>query len=154
MGDGTRRDLSFQPRASWASSPGVRSRMQLQKSRDTKPELELRRLLHAKGLRYRVHRLLPLPGVRRRADIVFGPSKVAVFVDGCFWHGCPEHGNPSIRSNTWYWPEKIARNKARDADTDFRLREAGWSVFRYWEHDDPGPAADAIARAVRRTPSD
>lgn len=128
--------------------------MQLQKSQDTEPELVLRRLLHAKGLRYRVHQLLPLPGVRRRADIVFGPAKVAVFVDGCFWHGCPEHGNPSIRSNTWYWPEKIARNKARDADTDLRLSEAGWRVLRYWEHDDPEVAADAVARVVRGKCSD
>src|SRR5579875_2994608 len=73
---------------SWASSPAVRGRMQLQRTRDTAPELAIRRLLHARGLRYRVD-VSPLPGLRRRADIVFGPAKVAVFVDGCFWHGCP-----------------------------------------------------------------
>jgi len=135
---------------SWASSPGVRSRMQLQRSQDTQPELRLRRLLHARGLRYRVHRLLPLSGVRRRADIVFGPSKVAVFVDGCFWHGCPEHGNPSIKSNTWYWPDKIVRNQERDADTDRRLAEQGWLSIRVWAHEDPDEVADAIARVIEQ----
>src|SRR4051794_2033798 len=75
--------------ASWASSPGVRSRMRLQRSRDTSPEMALRRILHSRGLRYRVDATLPLRGVRRRADIVFRRARVAVFVDGCFWHGCP-----------------------------------------------------------------
>lgn len=124
--------------------------MQLQKSQDTQPELELRRLLHARGLRYRVHRLLPLPGVRRRADIVFGPCKVAIFVDGCFWHGCPQHGNPSIKSNTWYWPEKIARNRARDVDTDRRLREQGWESIRVWAHEEPTVVAKRIEDLVAR----
>ncbi|WP_346007511.1 hypothetical protein [Janibacter terrae] len=76
---------------SFASTPGVRSRMQVQRTRDTAPEMALRSSLHSMGLRYRVDRA-PLPGLRRRADIVFGPARVAVFVDGCFWHGCPEHG--------------------------------------------------------------
>ena len=122
--------------------------MQLQKSRDTRPEMALRRLLHAAGLRYRVDRRLPLPGINRRADLVFGPAKVAVFVDGCFWHGCPVHGNPRIQSNTWYWPEKIARNQARDADTDARLASIGWLVIRVWEHEDPARVAEQIAPAV------
>lgn len=135
---------------SWASSPGVRSRMQLQRSRDTDPEMELRRLLHARGLRYRVDRLLPLRGVRRRADIVFGRARVAVFVDGCFWHGCPEHGNPRVKSNTWYWPEKIASNKRRDEDTDRRLVSLGWVSVRAWAHENPVVVADAIARLVAR----
>lgn len=78
--------------SSYASTPGVRSRMQLQRTRDTSPEMAVRRILHSMGLRYRVDRA-PLPGLRRRADIVFGPVKIAVFVDGCFWHGCPEHGS-------------------------------------------------------------
>lgn len=123
--------------------------MQLQRSRDTGPEMAIRRLLHARGLRYRVDRALPLPGRRRRADIVFGRAKVAVFVDGCFWHGCPEHGNPKVRSNTWYWPEKIRRNQERDADTDAALRGLGWEVLRFWEHASPADAADAIEDAVR-----
>lgn len=134
---------------SWASSPGVRSRMQQQKSRDTEPELRLRRILHARGLRYRVDQLLPLPGVRRRADIVFGPARVAVFVDGCFWHGCPRHGNQAIKSNTWYWPEKIARNRARDADTDRLLREQGWEALRAWAHDDPHQTAERLQLLLR-----
>ncbi|ADP84920.1 very short patch repair endonuclease [Pseudofrankia inefficax] len=126
--------------------------MQLQRTRDTAPELALRRRLHGMGLRYRVD-VQPLRDLRRRADLVFGPSKVAVFVDGCFWHGCPVHGNPRPAANTWYWPDKIAGNKARDTDTDRRLQEAGWAVVRVWEHDDPKTVAGQVAELVasRRT---
>lgn len=133
---------------SYASSAGVRSRMQLQRTRDTAPELAVRRVLHAMGLRYRVDRQ-PLRGLRRRADLVFGPTRVAVFIDGCFWHGCPLHGNPRPAANGWYWPDKIRRNQARDADTDERLRAAGWVVVRAWEHEPPGEVADVIAALVR-----
>jgi DNA mismatch endonuclease (patch repair protein) len=133
---------------SFAVSEGVRSRMQLQRTRDTAPELALRRELHARGLRYRVDRQ-PLRGLRRRADIVFGPARVAVYVDGCFWHGCPEHGNPRPSSNSWYWPDKIATNKARDADTDRRLMAAGWAVIRCWEHENPVDVASQVEAAVR-----
>lgn len=133
---------------SYATTPGIRSRMQLQRTRDTAPELALRRQLHARGLRYRVDRQ-PLPGLRRRADIVFGPARVAVYIDGCFWHGCPEHGNPRPAANSWYWPAKITANKARDADTDQRLTAAGWIVIRSWEHDDPAQTADLVEAAVR-----
>jgi len=132
---------------SYASSPGVRSRMQLQKTRDTGPELAVRRALHAMGLRYRVDRS-PLPGLRRRADVVFGPAKVAVFIDGCFWHGCPEHGRQP-GANSWYWPAKIQRNKDRDADTDRRLAEAGWAVVRAWEHEQAEEVAARVAQLVR-----
>jgi DNA mismatch endonuclease (patch repair protein) len=91
-----------------------------------------------------------VPGTRRRrADIVFGQAKVAVFVDGCFWHGCPEHGRRAHEVNSWYWPAKIVRNQTRDQDTDRRLIEAGWHVVRVWEHDDAVTAADAIEAAVR-----
>jgi DNA mismatch endonuclease, patch repair protein len=121
--------------------------MQLQRTRDTVPEMAVRRLLHAMGLRYRVDRP-PLKGLRRRADLVFGPSKVAVFVDGCFWHGCPMHGNPRPSVNGWYWPEKIQRNRDRDADTDHRLAEAGWLVVRAWEHEPAEQVAEAVAVAV------
>lgn len=134
-------------RESWASTPGVRSRMRLQRSRDTRPELAIRRHLHRIGLRYRVH-TAPLAGLRRRADIVFGPARVAVFVDGCFWHGCPAHGNHRVAANTWYWPDKIAGNRDRDADTDRRLREAGWEVVRVWEHDDPQAITQQILELV------
>lgn len=134
--------------SSYASSAGVRSRMQLQRTRDTVPELAVRKLLHAMGLRYRVDRQ-PLRGLRRRADIVFGPARVAVYIDGCFWHGCPQHGNPQPAKNGWYWPAKIQRNRERDADTDRQLRDAGWHVVRAWEHDAPQEVADTVAAAVR-----
>lgn len=110
--------------------------------------MAIRRLLHPMGLRYRID-ATPISGLRRRADIVFRPARVAVYVDGCFWHGCPEHGNRPPKTNQWYWPDKIARNRARDADTDERLREAGWQVVRVWEHDDPAEVARRVATAVR-----
>ena len=132
--------------ASTASSAGVRSRMQLQRTRDTAPELSVRRLLHAAGLRYRVDRP-PLPGLRRRADLVFGPAQVAVYIDGCFWHSCPEHGNRPI-ANSDYWTQKLADNRARDADTDARLAAEGWAVLRAWEHEPPQTIAARIAALV------
>lgn len=131
-----------------ASSPAVRARMQRVKTRDTGPELALRRLLWAAGLRYRVDHPLPLEGVRRRSDLTFGPARVVVFVDGCYWHGCPEHFAPSGANEAW-WRAKIARTQARDQDTDKRLRAAGWLVLRVWEHDDMGGAARRIEEAVR-----
>jgi DNA mismatch endonuclease (patch repair protein) len=100
------------------------------------------------GLRYRVH-AAPLAGLRRRADIVFGPARVAVFVDGCFWHGCPLHGQRRHDVNGWYWPEKIARNRHRDSDTDARLAAAGWAVVRAWEHEDAEVVAMRVAEVVR-----
>lgn len=115
--------------------------------RDTGPELALRRVLHRRGLRYRVHRR-PLPGLSRQADIVFTGARVAVFVDGCFWHGCPEHGRRQHHTNAWYWPKKIAANKDRDRDTDERLRSAGWVPVRVWEHEHPDAAADRVASAI------
>lgn len=121
--------------------------MQRQKTRDTAPELAVRRLLHAAGLRYRVDRA-PLPGLRRRADIVFGPSRVAVFIDGCFWHGCGEHSPVPAKANAHYWTAKVAGNRARDLDTDARLRAAGWQALRFWEHEDAACVAAEIARVV------
>jgi len=122
--------------------------MSAQRSRDTSPELAVRTRLHRMGLRYRVH-AAPLPSLRRRADIVFGPARVAVFVDGCFWHGCPEHGRRRHDVNGWYWPDKIARNRARDADTDEQLRAAGWAVVRAWEHEEADAVAARVAALVR-----
>lgn len=115
--------------------------------RDTKPEILLRRLLHARGLRFRVDRAV-LKDRRRRADIVFGPARVVVFVDGCFWHGCPEHATWPA-ANADYWREKIETNRARDRDTDLRLAAEGWHVIRVWEHEDSAEAADIIEAAVR-----
>jgi DNA mismatch endonuclease (patch repair protein) len=115
--------------------------------RDTACELLLRRRLHALGLRYRVN--YPVPGNRRRTiDVAFPAARVAVFVDGCFWHGCPEHGTQP-RANSAWWTTKLAANRARDADTTALLAEAGWAVLRFWEHAEPGEAAAVVAEAVR-----
>jgi DNA mismatch endonuclease, patch repair protein len=134
-------------REPFASSAHARRKMQAQPSRDTEPELALRRAVHAMGLRYRVHQR-PLPELRRQADFVFRPARVAVFVDGCFWHGCATHGRREHRVNGWYWPEKIERNRRRDADTDARLVAAGWTVVRVWEHEPADDAARKVAAAV------
>lgn len=115
-------------------------------TRDTPAELAIRRLLHSKGLRYRVD-VRAYPALRRRADIVFSSAKVAVFVDGCFWHACPDHC-VAPKSNVVWWQEKLRANAARDRDTDERLRSAGWCVVRIWEHEDPAAAAAAIADVV------
>lgn len=127
--------------------------MQAIRSRDTKPEWLIRSLLHAQGLRYRVA-AKPLPELRRTADIVFRPAKVAVFIDGCYWHGCPEHYVPP-KTNSGYWSDKVARNMARDRDTDHRLIEAGWTVLRFWEHESSVGCAARIAAEVekRRSPA-
>lgn len=131
-----------------ASSAAARRRMQANRSRDTQPELLIRSTLHRRGLRFRVDRQ-PVEGVRRRADLVFPRAHIAVFIDGCFWHGCPEHGTWP-KSNATFWREKIKTNQRRDADTDRRLRKAGWEVIRIWEHEEPSKAADRIERRVRR----
>ncbi|MFF3307142.1 very short patch repair endonuclease [Streptomyces sp. NPDC002952] len=136
------------PEGSWASSAARRRNMQAIRSRDTKPERLVRSLLHAQGLRYRVA-AKPLPDVRRTADIVFRPAKLAVFIDGCYWHGCPEHYVPP-KTNSGYWSEKVARNMARDRNTDERLVAAGWTVLRFWEHDPAEECAVKIAAAVSR----
>ncbi|MEU0597975.1 very short patch repair endonuclease [Streptomyces sp. NPDC006393] len=141
------------PEGSWASSAARRRNMQAIRSRDTTPERLVRRLVHAQGLRYRVA-ARPLSGLRRTADMVFRPAKVAVFIDGCYWHGCPEH-YVSPKTNPGYWSDKVARNMARDRDTDERLREAGWLVLRFWEHQSAEECSEAIRQAVmsRRPPS-
>ena len=122
--------------------------MEAARVRDTDPERELRSELHRLGLRFRLHRRV-IPGVRRQVDIVFAPARVAVFVDGCFWHGCPTHGTTS-KANPEFWAKKLATNKRRDLDTDARLRDAGWRIVRVWEHDYASTAARRIARLVRR----
>ncbi|MET7437721.1 very short patch repair endonuclease [Streptomyces sp. NPDC005496] len=136
------------PEGSWASSAARRRNMQAIRSRDTKPERLVRSLLHAQGLRYRVA-AKPLPDLRRTADIVFRPAKLAVFIDGCYWHGCPEHYVPP-KTNSGYWSEKVARNMARDRNTDERLVAAGWTVLRFWEHDPAEECAVKIAATVSR----
>lgn len=115
--------------------------------RDTGPELALRRTLHARGLRFRVdHRLAP--PLRVRPDVVFTRARVAVFVDGCFWHRCPDHGT-SPKAHSDYWTPKLDRNVERDRETDEALAEQGWTVIRVWEHEPPEDAADRIEATVR-----
>ncbi len=104
--------------------------------------MELRRLLHAAGLRYRVD-FPPIKGLRRRADIVFTRQKLAVFVDGCFWHSCPDHATQPTSNADW-WRDKLERNRDRDRETDRLLSEEGWRVLRIWEHEDPHEAVDKV----------
>ncbi|MFD8205711.1 very short patch repair endonuclease [Streptomyces sp. NPDC059695] len=136
------------PEGSWASSAARRRNMQAIRSRDTKPEQLIRRLVHAQGFRYRVA-ARPLPALHRTADMVFRPAKVAVFVDGCYWHGCPEHYVPP-KTNSGYWSKKVEGNMARDRDTDQQLTDAGWLVLRFWEHSAAQECAAEIARTVTR----
>lgn len=121
--------------------------MQLTRRRDTPGEVALRTVLHALGLRYRVD--ANLPGTRRRADVAFVRARVAVFVDGCFWHGCPTHGTWP-KSNAAWWRAKIHANAARDRDTDTRLRQVGWTVLRFWAHEDMTIAARRVASVIRK----
>ena len=115
-------------------------------TRDTRPEVALRRELHARGLRFRVHHaVLGLP--RRRIDIAFTRLRLGVMVDGCYWHGCPEHLRISGRNSDW-WAWKVSVNHARDQDTDQRLTALGWTALRIWEHELPGNAADAIMATI------
>lgn len=130
-----------------ASSPEVSRRMRRVRQKDTAAETALRKALYARGLRYRVQ-VPVLQKPRRVADIVFLGSRVAIFVDGCFWHGCPEHATWP-RSNADFWRAKIVANQKRDADTDERLRGLGWEVVRVWAHEDPGDAAIRIEELVR-----
>jgi DNA mismatch endonuclease, patch repair protein len=127
------------------SSEAVSRVMQRMGRRDTAPELALRRELTTLGLRYRLHRH-DLPG---RPDVAFGPARVAVFVDGCFWHGCPEHAVMPKANREW-WADKLATNKKRDAAKDAALRAQGWEPMHVWEHEDPAFAAERLAALVRR----
>lgn len=132
-----------------AGNEQTRLRMQRQARRDTTPELALRRAAYRLGLRYRVDAPLPIRGAtRRRADLLFPGARVACFVDGCFFHRCPEHGTQP-RNNADWWADKLDRNVARDRDTDARLIVAGWVVLRFWEHEDPDAAARTLRDVVR-----
>lgn len=128
------------------SSPGVSARMSRQLSKNTAAELAVRRLLHAAGLRYRVE--YRVPGMaRRRIDVAFPGLKVAVLIDGCFWHGCPQHATHP-KANAEWWREKLDRNMARDRETTEHLTAEGWTVLRFWEHEAPGDVAVRVAAAV------
>ena len=146
MGDETR----LPPGASWASSDAARRTMQSNRGRDTLPELALRRELHRLGLRYRVN-LRVEPSLRRTVDIAFTRLKLAVFVDGCFWHGCPEHGTEP-KTNVDFWNSKIQATQKRDAETNVALEKLGWTVLRFWEHEDAVEAARRVwdsAKAIQ-----
>ncbi|MFD3464160.1 very short patch repair endonuclease [Nocardia fluminea] len=123
--------------------------MRANRSRDTSPELQLRALLFEHGLRYRVS-VRPISELRRTADIVFPRARVAVFVDGCFWHGCPDHYRPSTK-NSEFWATKIDSNRLRDEDTNRALTEAGWTVIRCWEHEDPEVSAERVIDALDKS---
>lgn len=130
-----------------STDPLTSARMRAQRRRDTAPEVALRRELHRRGARFFVDRA-PLRGLRRRADLVFPRRRVAVYVDGCFWHSCPQHAT-SPKNNAQWWADKLAANVVRDRDTDTRLADAGWTVVRVWEHEDPTEAADRVQAALR-----
>lgn len=123
-------------------------RMGRVRRRDTRPEVSLRSLVHRLGLRYAID-VRPLGKMRRTADVVFRSAKIAVFVDGCFWHGCPLHATWPKNNKAW-WRAKILRNRSRDRETDDALAQHGWVSIRVWEHEDLRPIATRVARIVRR----
>jgi DNA mismatch endonuclease (patch repair protein) len=115
--------------------------------RDTGPELALRSALHRSGLRFRVDYPIPTEGRPVRADVAFPRARLAVFLDSCFWHQCPQHAT-TPKANAAYWRPKLARNVERDREQDARLRAAGWRVLRIWGHVPPGEAVDLVLRAI------
>lgn len=131
------------------SSAGVSGRMKANHRLDTKPEQRLRSQLHREGLRFRKDLLVRAGSIKVKPDIVFPRERVAVFVDGCFWHGCPVHGRQP-RANAEYWVPKLARNAERDARVSGALADAGWAVVRIWEHADQVEAARAVRAELGR----
>ncbi|MFD3697163.1 very short patch repair endonuclease [Streptomyces sp. NPDC058646] len=121
--------------------------MSRQSRRDTSPEVAVRKLLHAAGLRYRLQ--WKVPGMSRRTiDIAFPGARIAVFMDGCFWHGCPEHAT-SPKANSEWWRVKLDRNRARDLETTAHLQATGWLVLRFWEHEPPVGVARRVEQVLR-----
>ncbi|MBI5161190.1 MAG: very short patch repair endonuclease [Micrococcales bacterium] len=126
---------------------GRRRNMRANRRRDTGPEVAVRSILHARGFRYRTDYRIDAGTARPRPDIVFTRQRVAVFIDGCFWHSCPEHGrNP--QNNSGYWTPKLLRNRERDEAQTEALTASGWHVLRAWEHEDPAQVADRVGKAV------
>jgi DNA mismatch endonuclease, patch repair protein len=132
-------------------SEGRSANMRANRRTDTKPEMALRRALHRQGYRFRKdYRLDLAEGRRVRPDIAFTARRVAVFVDGCFWHACPEHGTKPA-NNVWYWEPKLRRNVERDRAADAALAAAGWDVVRVWEHEPLEAAVKAVLAALARS---
>ena len=133
----------------YPTRPGVTAVMKGNRKTDTKPELALRSALHRSGLRFRKNPSIKVDEGRTiRVDVVVPRAKLAVFVDGCFWHRCPQHGTVP-RSNTGYWGPKLAGNVERDHETNIRLRSAGWAVLRVWEHQTAEEGLAAVRHALR-----
>nr|WP_280956860.1 very short patch repair endonuclease [Actinoalloteichus spitiensis] len=132
-----------------ASSEAVTRVMRGTGRRDTQPELRLRSALHRRGLRFLVDAVAEGANKRRRVDVLLRGARIAVFVDGCFWHACPEHGHLPMTNQQW-WRRKLEGVVRRDRDTDLELAAAGWLVIRVWEHQDLDRAAGEIARLVRQ----
>ena len=130
-----------------ASSSAATATMRANRRRDTKPELLVRSALHRKGWRFRVDAHVDVPGRKVRPDIVFTKRRVAVFIDGCFWHSCPEHGQVP-KTNVPYWETKLNSNKARDLADTHALERNGWKVVRVWEHDHVDDAVQAVRKAL------
>jgi DNA mismatch endonuclease (patch repair protein) len=131
----------------YPASAHVTAIMRGNRSRDTRPEIQLRALLHRDGYRYRVNLPITVGGATVRVDIAFTKARLAVFVDGCFWHACPSHGRIP-KANSGYWPFKLARNHARDTANRRSLESDGWRVVRIWEHVPPEQAADIVVQAL------
>jgi len=131
------------------SSPAARNRMKSVRRSGTKAEELLRKALTEMGVKKYQVDTRPLPNSSRRADILFPNERVAVFVDGCFWHGCPVHGTHA-KANAEFWDQKIKANKCRDKDTNRKLKKSGWSVLRVWEHENSEGAAKRIAKIVSK----
>jgi DNA mismatch endonuclease (patch repair protein) len=135
---GSRKPLSFD-----VLTPKQRSYcMSRIRGKNTKPEVTLRRALWAMGLRYRIHHRIP-----GRPDVVFVSLKLVVFVDGCFWHGCPHHG-VKPKNNAKFWTKKLRENRTRDKRTNAKLVSQGWAVFRFWEHEIEKDLARVVKRVV------
>jgi DNA mismatch endonuclease, patch repair protein len=131
------------------TTPTVSKVMRANRKVGSKPEARLRSLLHRHGLRFRKNALIRVGGLKTRPDIVFPAARVAVFVDGCFWHRCPRHG-VQPRANAWYWSAKLDRNVARDLRINNRLRDEGWSVIHVWEHEPTEAAAQRVESSLAR----
>jgi DNA mismatch endonuclease (patch repair protein) len=143
--------MADQKRVPLPETPGRSRNMAAIKRTGTKPEVALRSALHRRGYRFRKdYRFDPGGGRKVRPDIVFTAKRVAVFVDGCFFHCCPEHGRLPTR-NEWYWTPKLQRNVERDREADAALEAAGWRVVRIWEHESLPPAVELIIRTLARS---